>query len=109
MTIQGMLSQLFVALKAETFESNLGKKLVALGLTSLLSLPRASLPAPVIQVLPHAFGTIVNVSRWYSAPQFCLTVIGTVSWAWRGTSSPLRNGQTNDISASSFDDGGNRI
>ena len=61
-TKQGMLTQLFVSLEADVFDTNLGKKLVALGLTSLLSLPTASLPAAVIQVLPHAFSAVVNVS-----------------------------------------------
>ncbi|CAM9092964.1 unnamed protein product [Pylaiella littoralis] len=58
---QGMLTQLFVCLEAEVFDNNLGKKIVALGLTSLLSLPSASLPPAVIQVLPHAFSAVVNL------------------------------------------------
>lgn len=60
-----MLTQLFVCLEAEVFDSNLGKKIVALGLTSVLSLPSASLPPAVIQVLPHAFGAVVNVRAGY--------------------------------------------
>lgn len=59
---QGFLTHLFVGLEAEVFETLLGKKLVALGLTSLLSLPTASLPPSVMQVLPHAFSAVVNVS-----------------------------------------------
>lgn len=61
-----MLTQLFVCLEAEVFDSNLGKKIVALGLTSLLSLPSASLPPAVIQVLPHAFGAVVNVRACFA-------------------------------------------
>lgn len=60
---QAMLTQVFVALEASVFESNLGKKIVALGLTSLLSLPTASLPPAVTSVLPHAFSAVVNVSQ----------------------------------------------
>lgn len=57
-----MLTQLFVCLEAEVFDTNLAKKIIALGLTSLLSLPTASLPPSVVQVLPHAFDAVVKVS-----------------------------------------------
>lgn len=60
--MQDILTHLFVSLEAEVFDTNLGKKLVALGLTSLLSLPITTLPAPVTQVLPHAFSAVVKVS-----------------------------------------------
>lgn len=58
---QGMLTQLFVCMEAGVFDTNLSKKIIALGLTSLLSLPSTSLPPAVTQVLPHAFGAVVNV------------------------------------------------
>ncbi|CAN0482128.1 unnamed protein product, partial [Hapterophycus canaliculatus] len=48
-------------MEAGVFDTNLSKKIIALGLTSLLSLPSASLPPAVTQVLPHAFGAVVNV------------------------------------------------
>lgn len=57
-----MLTQLFVCLEAGVFDTNLAKKIIALGLTSLLSLPTASLPPTVVQVLPHAFDAVVKVS-----------------------------------------------
>lgn len=69
-TKQAMLTQVFVALEASVFESNLGKKIVALGLTSLLSLPTASLPPAVTSVLPHAFSAVVNVSQ-SARPVWC--------------------------------------
>ena len=77
-----MLTQVFVALEASVFESNLGKKIVALGLTSLLSLPTASLPPAVTSVLPHAFSAVVNVSDsraravWRFALSGCVLVWG---------------------------------
>lgn len=60
-TIQGMLTQLFVCLEAGVFDNSMSKKIIALGLTSLLSLPTASMPASVVQVLPHAFEAVVKV------------------------------------------------
>lgn len=59
-----MLTQLFVSLEAGVFDTNLSKKIIALGLTSLLSLPTASLPQSIVQVLPHAFDAVVKVSRF---------------------------------------------
>ena len=56
------MSLIFGALEADIFDTSLGKKLVALGLTSLLSLPSSTLPAPVTQVLPHAFSAVVKVT-----------------------------------------------
>eukprot|EP00752_Nemacystus_decipiens_P010988 g9765.t1 len=58
---QGMLTQMFVCLEAGVFDTNLAKKIIALGLTSLLSLPTASLPPSVVQVLPHAFDAVVKL------------------------------------------------